>query len=98
VTGEDVTVVFDRQPPGIPSGTHGTAMVAFASRRGRNAADQEIVRMVAEDDAPDSLKVVTSDRGLAELVRKLGAGVASSASFRRRVDAALKRRPTEGAS
>jgi hypothetical protein len=51
-TGEDVTVVFDRQPPDVPSGAHGAAMVAFASWRGRDAADHEIVRMLAEDRAP----------------------------------------------
>ncbi len=85
-TGEDVTVVFDHQPPDVPSGAHGTAQVAFASRRGRDAADHEIVRMVAEHPAPGSLTVVTSDRRLVERVRELGAQVASSGSFRRRLD------------
>ncbi len=88
-TGEDVTVVFDRQPPDVLPGAHGAAQVAFASRRGRNAADDEIVRMVAEDRSPGSLRVVTSDRRLLERARELGAGVTSSASFRRRVDEAL---------
>ena len=41
-----------------------------APRRGRNAADDEIVRLVAED--PDAL-VVTSDAELAARVRALGA-------------------------
>jgi predicted RNA-binding protein with PIN domain len=57
-TGEDVTVVFDRQPPDVPAGAHGAILVAFASRRGRDAADDEIVRMLAEDRAPHSFKVV----------------------------------------
>lgn len=94
-TGEDVSVVFDRKPRDVSPGTHGTVSVAFASRRGRNAADDEIVEMVAEDEAPDTLKVVTSDRGLIERVRPLAAQVASSTSFRRRLDAALKRRVKE---
>jgi predicted RNA-binding protein with PIN domain len=85
-TGEDITVVFDRQPPDVSPGRHGTITVAFASRRGRNAADHEIVQMVAEDAAPDSLTVVTSDADLAERVRGLGANVRSSGSFRRRID------------
>ena len=85
-TGEDITVVFDRQPPDVAPGPHGTITVAFASRRGRNAADHEIVQMVAEDAAPDSLTVVTSDADLAARVRGLGAKVRSSGSFRRRID------------
>jgi predicted RNA-binding protein with PIN domain len=95
-TGEDVTVVFDRQPPDIRPGAHGAVRVAFASGRGRNAADDEIVRMVREDQAPDSFRVVTSDRRLVERVRELGAEVTSSGSFRRRVDEALAGAPTEG--
>jgi predicted RNA-binding protein with PIN domain len=95
-TGETVTVVFDRQPPGVPPGAHGAAVVAFASRRGRDAADHEIVRMLAEDPAPDSVKVVTSDRRLVEQARQLGAAVTSSGSFRRRMDEALAGAPFEG--
>jgi predicted RNA-binding protein with PIN domain len=85
-TGEDITVVFDRQPPDVAPGAHGTITVAFASRRGRNAADHEIVQMVAEDATPESLTVVTSDAALAERVRELGAKVRSSGSFRRHID------------
>jgi predicted RNA-binding protein with PIN domain len=87
-TGEDVTVVFDRQPPDVAAGAHGATLVAFASRRGRDAADDEIVRMVAEDPAPGTLTVVTSDRRLVERARRLGAQVVSSGWFRRRVDQA----------
>jgi predicted RNA-binding protein with PIN domain len=96
VTGEDVTVVFDRRPRDLWAGTHGAATVAFASRRGRDAADHEIVEMVAEDEAPDTLRVVTADRGLIERVRRLDAQVTSSTSFRRRMDAALKDRTQKG--
>jgi predicted RNA-binding protein with PIN domain len=87
-TGEDVTVVFDRRPPDLQPGAHGAAMVAFASRPGRNAADDEIVRVLAADQAPQSIRVVTSDKRLAERARQLGAQVTSSAGFRRWVDAA----------
>jgi predicted RNA-binding protein with PIN domain len=95
-TGEDVTVVFDHQPPDAAPGAHGAAVVAFASRRGRDAADHEIVRMLAEDRTPDSFKVVTSDRQLMERARQLGAGVTSSTSFRHRMDEALAGAATEG--
>jgi predicted RNA-binding protein with PIN domain len=95
-TGEAVTVVFDRQPPGVPPGAHGAAVVAFASWRGRDAADHEIVRMLAEEQDPQSVRVVTSDRRLVERARQLGAEVTGSTSFRRRLDQTLAVAPTEG--
>src|SRR6266702_8164671 len=67
---EDLTVVFDRQPPDVAPGAHGAIQVAFASSHGRNAADDEIVRMLAEDEAPGAFRVVTSDRRLGERVRE----------------------------
>ena len=88
-TGEDVTVVFDTRPPDLAAGRHGAVEVAFASRRGRNAADDEIVAMVAGDPSPAGERVVTSDRRLAERVRDLGAAVEPSSRFRRRVDRVL---------
>ncbi|MGH2573968.1 MAG: NYN domain-containing protein [Actinomycetota bacterium] len=88
-TGEEITVVFDRRPIDLSAGRHGSVTVAFASRRERNAADHEIVRMVAQDPAPSSLTVVTSDAALADQVRGLGAQVSSSGSFRRLIDKTL---------
>ena len=92
-TGDDVTVVFDRRPPDVEPGRHGAVEVAFASRRGRNAADHEIVSMVAADPDPASATVVTSDRRLAERVRGLEAGVEGSGRFRRRIDRVLTSDP-----
>jgi predicted RNA-binding protein with PIN domain len=89
-TAEETTVVFDRRPPDVLPGRHGAVTVAFASRRGRDAADHEIVQMVAADPAPGSLTVVTSDQALARQVRALGGRVASSGSFRRRLEEALR--------
>ena len=94
-TGEDVTVVFDRGPRDVAPGAHGTVTVAFASRPGRNAADDEIVRILARDEVPQTFGVVTSDRRLAERARELGARVTSSSGFRRRLDAAAGT-PTAG--
>jgi predicted RNA-binding protein with PIN domain len=85
-TGDDVVVVFDRQPRDVTPGAHGPIEVAFASRQGRNAADHDIVELVAEDEAPATITVVTSDRALGERVRQRGARVASAGSFRRRLD------------
>jgi predicted RNA-binding protein with PIN domain len=92
-TGEDVNVVFDRRPPDLEPGRHGAVEVAFASRRGRDAADHEIVAMVAADPEPGGFLVVTSDRRLAERVRDLGALVEPSSRFRRRIDQTLATDP-----
>lgn len=89
---EAVSVVFDRQPRDVAAGEHGAVAVAFASRRGRDAADDEIVEMVSAENSPATLTVVTSDGGLVERVRPFGVAVASSPSFRRRLDATLKGR------
>jgi predicted RNA-binding protein with PIN domain len=92
-TGDEVTAVFDRRPPDVEPGRHGAVEVAFASRRGRNAADDEIVGMVAGDPDPASARVVTSDRRLAERVRDMGARVEGSGRFRRRIDQVLTSDP-----
>jgi predicted RNA-binding protein with PIN domain len=92
-TGEAVTAVFDRRPPDVEPGRHGAVEVAFASRRGRNAADHEIVAMVAGDADPAGIRVVTSDRGLVERVRDHGATVEGSGRFRRRIDQVLTSDP-----
>jgi predicted RNA-binding protein with PIN domain len=83
---EDVTVVFDRRPRELVSGLHGQVNVVFASRRGRNAADHDIVEMVAADEDPGSLAVVTSDARLRERVRELGAVVVTAGTFRGRLE------------
>ena len=92
-TGDVVTAVFDRRPPDVEPGRHGAVEVAFASRRGRNAADHEIVEMVAGGPDPGGTRVVTSDRRLAERVRGLGATVEGSGRFRRRLDQVLQTDP-----
>ena len=78
---ESVTVVFDRRPAGMVDGRQGRVAVGFARDRGRNAADNEIVRMVEADPDPSSLVVVTSDRELAGRVRELGASVEPARRF-----------------
>jgi predicted RNA-binding protein with PIN domain len=86
VASEDVTVVFDRRPRGEDPGRHGDVNVVFASRGGRNAADHDIVQMVAADDHPEFIAVVTSDARLAEQVEELGAKVVGAGTFRRRLE------------
>jgi predicted RNA-binding protein with PIN domain len=83
-TGDEVTVVFDRQPAALEPPT--ALRVVVARWKGRNAADHEIELMVGDDGDPRTLRVVTSDRRLADAVRSLGATTMSSGSFRRRLD------------
>jgi uncharacterized protein YaiI (UPF0178 family) len=81
---DDVTVVLDAGPDDV-LGTDGVLTVVRAQRRGRDAADDEIVRLVSgRDDA----RVVTSDTRLAARVRALGAEVEGAGTFRRRLGSA----------
>ena len=85
-TGDEVTVVFDGRPVhALPAGK-GPVRVVFASRRGRDAADHEIVDILEEDENPSTLRVVTSDRALAARAEAKGAQVLGAGSFRRRLD------------
>ncbi len=86
-TGDAVAVVFDgRPPPGLDEGNQDGVEVGFAPGRGPGRADEEIVRRVGADPHPWSLKVVTSDTGLADRVRRHGAEVLAAGSFRARLD------------
>jgi predicted RNA-binding protein with PIN domain len=85
VSGEDVTVVFE-QPPSPPISSP-VIEVAHAPRPRRDSADDEIVRRLAADAEPSRVRVVTSDRWLADRARAAGATVEASESFRMRVEA-----------
>ena len=91
-TADELVVVFDRRPPDLTPGTRGPIEVMFASRTGRNAADHEIVELVEEAEAPETITVVTSDRALADRVKQRGARVVSAGSFRRRMEDTRDRR------
>jgi predicted RNA-binding protein with PIN domain len=84
-TGDEVAVVFDGREFNDPPAAAGVE-VEFAPG-GRNAADHRIAERVEADPDPGSLRVVTSDRELAERVRAAGAEVEGSSGFRRRLDA-----------
>jgi predicted RNA-binding protein with PIN domain len=81
--GEPVAVVFD----GRPREMEAEVEVHFAARAGHNAADDEIARMVAVDEEPGAIRVVTSDADLAARVRAAGADVEGAGTFRHRLDA-----------
>jgi predicted RNA-binding protein with PIN domain len=82
--GEDVAVVFERKPsPPIRSTV---IEVLHAPRPKANAADDEIVRLLRAEANPSGIRVVTSDRWLADQVWAAGASVEGSESFRTRLD------------
>lgn len=83
VTGDVLTIVFDGDArPGVAAPAEGLEVV-FASAAGFEAADDKIVQEVAGDPAPAWFRVVTSDKQLAERVRRAGGEVVSSGSFLR---------------
>jgi predicted RNA-binding protein with PIN domain len=81
VDGE-VAVVLDGKPFELESDR---VEVVFASRRGPNAADDDIAARVAADPDPASITVVTSDADLEHRVRVHGAQVEGAGAFRRRL-------------
>lgn len=86
-SGEDVTVVFER-PPSPP--LRSTVIeVAHAPRPKRDAADDEIMRRLREDPEPAQVRIVTSDRHLADSARSAGATVEGAESFRVRLEDAV---------
>jgi predicted RNA-binding protein with PIN domain len=81
---EEVTVVFERQPsPPIRSTVIG---IAHAPRPRPNAADDEIIRRLRADPDPASVRVVTSDRWLADRAYAAGASVEGAENFRTRIE------------
>jgi predicted RNA-binding protein with PIN domain len=82
----DATAVFDGRPPPALAGVDLEPLgVVFAGKGG--SADDEIVSRVTVDPDPASLRVVTSDRLLAERVRSAGAvEVVGAGGFRKVLD------------
>ena len=85
--GEDVTVVFERPPrPPIRSTV---IEITHAPRPKSDAGDDEIVRRLRAEPSPGLVRVVTSDRWLADRVCAVGASVEGSESFRSRIEGLL---------
>ena len=82
--GDDVTVVFERPPSSAIRASR--IEVAHAPRAAANSADDEIVRLVQADPKPHEIRVVTSDKVLADRVRSLGATAYPAEGFRQLVD------------
>jgi predicted RNA-binding protein with PIN domain len=89
--GDEVKVVFDGRPsedrPAPGGALGGRLWVAFAPG-GRDAADDVIAERVSGARDAGSIRVVTSDKGLAERVREHGAEVVPVGRFRDLLDRA----------
>jgi predicted RNA-binding protein with PIN domain len=82
-TGDGVTVIFD----GAPFELEAKGVdVRFASRRGRDAADDDIARVAGQDEEPAGLTVVSSDAELVRRVEQAGARTLGAGAFLRRLD------------
>ena len=86
--GASVTVVFDGAPEQhFADGASYRGVRLFYSERGSNA-DERIKQLVERERERRTLVVVTSDRELADYVRRCGARVLRSGEFRKRMDEA----------
>ena len=84
VDGEHVTVVFERPPrPPIRSTV---IEVRHAPKPKPDAADDEIIRLLRADPEPAAVRVVTSDRWLADRAYAAGASVECAETFRSRIE------------
>jgi len=68
-SGHEVLLVLDVAQADLPAGDHDGVEVRYATRRGRNAADDEIVELLGHRTFPGAVEVVTSDRALATAAR-----------------------------
>ena len=81
-----VTVVFDGAPDRVaPEGSAFHGVKVLYAEPGSDA-DRRIERIVETSQDPRGLKVVTSDRQLAFLVRSRGASVVRSGEFRKQIE------------
>jgi predicted RNA-binding protein with PIN domain len=87
-SGVTVEAVFDGAPDEFfPDGSHFMGVRVFYAERGSDA-DSRIKGLVESSRERRTLKVVTSDRALADYVRRCGVEVIRSGDFRKRLDAA----------
>ncbi|HVF57772.1 MAG TPA: NYN domain-containing protein [Pyrinomonadaceae bacterium] len=91
--GVSVAVVFDGAPEEhFPDNSSFMGVRVFYAARG-STADDRIKAIVDGSRERRTLKVITSDRALAEYVRRSGAQVVRAGEFRRRLDATPNESP-----
>jgi len=89
-SGVSVEVVFDGAPDEFfPDGSSFMGVRVRYAARGSDA-DSRIKQLVEGSRERKTLKVVTSDRALADYVRRCGAAVVRAGEFRRRLDEAAQ--------
>lgn len=86
-TGSPLQVVFDVPQADLTEGDHDGVVVHYATRRGRDAADDRILELL-DQGFHDAVEVVTSDRNLADGARHRGAHVTGAGELLGRLDAA----------
>lgn len=87
-TGVDVALVLEGPPvAGLGEGEVDGVRVHWARRRGRDAGDDRIRELLAEEPEPQTVTVVTADRALAADAHAAGARVGSPRQLRRRLGA-----------
>jgi predicted RNA-binding protein with PIN domain len=84
VDGGSVELVLDVPQPDLVEGDHDGVIVRYATRRGRDAADDRILELL-DAEQPGDVEVVTSDRALAEGARRRGARVTGAGTFLERL-------------
>jgi hypothetical protein len=84
--GEPIALFLDGPPRDVRLPSDTPLETRFAPEAGRNAADHAIAERVESDADPASIRVVTSDRELADRVREAGADVEGAGRFRARLD------------
>ena len=95
--GVTAEVVFDGAPDEFfPDGSRFMGVRVFYAARGSDA-DTRIKQLVEASRERRTLKVVTSDRALADYVRRCGVEVIRSGEFRKRLDAAVEARDASAA-
>ncbi len=82
--GLEIVVVFDGHEHARVQRAAGRIDVRFAPG-GPDAADHEIVRMVRDDDSPESLTTVSSDRRLRASIKAAGAASVPAGELLRRL-------------
>lgn len=86
-TPREIALFLDVPQAGLPEGDHDGVTVRYADSGGPDAADRSILRFV-EEHLGDPLQVVTSDRRLADDVRRHHALVTGAGTFLATLDEA----------
>jgi predicted RNA-binding protein with PIN domain len=80
-TGGHVELVLDVPQPDLAEGDHDGVVVRYATRRGRDAADERILELLDAGRPGGVVEVITSDRALAEGARRRGARITGAGTF-----------------